>query len=77
MSLAVVLINDIFYTKGHILKHADQSNLVSVFSAILMSAIVIIGLTYRTEGKRYKLAWDAALIFLVYIINMILLYNLS
>lgn len=76
-NIFTLAINDIFYTKGHILKHADQSNLVSVFSAILMSAIVIIGLTYRTEGKRYKLAWDAALIFLVYIINMILLYNLS
>lgn len=76
-NILILAIDDIFYTKGHILKDADQNNLASVFAIILMSAIVIIGLTYRTEGKRYKLAWDAVLIFIIYIVNLIILYNLS
>jgi hypothetical protein len=42
-----------------------------------MTAVVIIGLTYRASGKRYLLAWDAVVIFLIYIANLVLLYNLG
>lgn len=76
-NILILAIDDIFYTKGHILKHANPVHIVSILSTILMSAIVIIGLVFRTEGKRYKLAWDAALIFLVYILNMIILYYMQ
>ncbi len=75
-NILILAIDDIFYTPGPILKHASASNIVSVFSTILMSAIVIIGLSFRAEGKRYLLAWDAALIFLIYVINLIALYHL-
>jgi len=76
-NILILALDDIFYTKGHILKDASDLNILSVFSAILMSAIVIIGLGYRTKGKRFVLAWDSALIFLVYIINIFLLYHFS
>lgn len=75
-NILILAIDDLFYTKGHLLKDASDNNQVSVFSTILMSAVVIIGLTFRSEGKRYKLAWDAALIFLIYVVNMIILYML-
>ena len=76
-NILILAIDDIFYTKGHILKDADQNNLISVFSAILMSTVVIIGLNYKTEGKRFKLAWDALLILVIYVINLTILYNLT
>ncbi len=76
-NILILAIDDIFYTKGHILKDASPNNIISVFSAILMTAVAIIGLSYRTKGKRYLLAWDAALIFLIYIVNLFLLYQLS
>jgi len=76
-NILILAIDDIFYTKGHILKDASPSNIISVFSAILMTAVAIIGLSFRTKGKRFLLAWDAALIFFIYIVNLILLYQLS
>ena len=76
-NILILAIDDIFYTKGHILKDASSNNIISVFSAILMTAVAIIGLSYRTKGKRFLLAWDAALIFLIYIVNLFLLYQLS
>ena len=33
---------------------------IPVFAVIIMSAIAIVGLTYRSGDKRYKLAWDLA-----------------
>lgn len=71
----ILFIDDVFYTSGHILKHASKSNMISVFAFIIMSAIVIIGLTYQAKGKRYFLAWDALLIFLVFVTSLFLLYK--
>jgi cation:H+ antiporter len=76
-NILILAIDDIFYTKGFILKDASPNNIISVFSAILMTAVAIIGLSFRTKGKRFLLAWDAALIFFIYIVNLILLYQLS
>lgn len=73
----ILFIDDLFYTKGTLLKDASDSHIISVFSVILMSAIAIIGLTYRTTEKRYFLAWDALLIFIIYVLNIVLLYKIS
>ena len=76
-NIFILFIGDLFYTQGHLLKDASDINLISVFAVILMSTVAIAGLTYRPKGKRYLLAWDALLIFIIYIINMILLYKMS
>ena len=76
-NILILALDDVFYTKGNILKDASDINIISGFAVIIMSAIVIIGLSFRPAGKRYILAWDAALIFLVYIVNILLLYFLS
>lgn len=76
-NILILAIDDLFYTKGHLLKDASDINILSAFATILMSAIVIIGLTFRSKGKRYFLAWDAALIFMVYLINILLLYRFT
>lgn len=73
-NILILAIDDLFYTKGLILQDASPSHLISILSTILMSAIVVIGLSYHAKGKRFFLAWDAVLIFLVYIINLILLF---
>ncbi len=74
-NILILALDDLFYTKGHIMKDAAEVNTLSVFATIIMSAVVIIGLIFRSKGKRYFLAWDAALIFFIYIINILLLYH--
>jgi cation:H+ antiporter len=76
-NILILAVNDGFYTKGHILKDASDAHMTSVFAVMIMTSIAIIGLTYRTEKKPFRMGWDAGLIFLVYIINMVLLYRLT
>ena len=76
-NILILAIDDILYTKGHILKDASVNNLFSVFSTILMTAVVIIGLSFHIKGKRYLLAWDAMLVGIIYCVNLFLLYKFT
>lgn len=76
-NILILAIDDFFYTKGYLLKDASDVNILSCLATIIMTAIAIIGLTYRLETKRYWLAWDALLIFGIYIVNAIALYILT
>lgn len=76
-NIVILSIDDLLYTKGHLLKDASDSNLISVFSVVIMTAIAIAGLNYHSKAKKnFFLAADTFLILLVFIINLILLYNL-
>lgn len=76
-NMLILALDDIAYTPGILLEDASGIHLLSVLSTILMTAVVIIGFCYRAPGKRFWLAWDAALIFIVYIINLVLLFRYS
>lgn len=72
-NIFTLAVNDVVYTRGLLLADASEAHIFSVLSTIAMSAIVIIGLTYHVRGKRFLLAWDAALILSVYAANAALL----
>jgi len=76
-NILILALDDLFYTRGFLLKDASDSHLISVFSTIIMTAIVIVGLTVRSASKRFLLAWDTLLIAVVYVVNMVLLYRFS
>ena len=76
-NVLILAIDDLVYTKGLLLKDASEFHVISVLSTVIMTAIVIMGLSYQAKGKRYLLAWDAALIFLVYIVNLIFVYHFT
>lgn len=75
-NIFILSLNDIYYP-GQLLKDANDYNLITVLSAILMSSLTILGITYRVQGKRYLMAWDVFLIFLVFVINLVLLYKFT
>jgi cation:H+ antiporter len=76
-NIFILAMDDFFYSKGSILVDASESNIISVFSIITMTAIAIIGLIYRSKSKSFILAWDTLLILIMYIFNMIILYHLQ
>jgi cation:H+ antiporter len=77
-NILILAIDDIFYTKGHLLKQASDINIVSVFSVIIMTAIAIAGFAFhKREKKKFLLATDTFLILCVYIINLLILYHLN
>lgn len=76
-NIFILFLSDIFYTKGLLLKDASDVNLISVFFVILMSVTAIIGLIYPSKEKKILMSWDTMAILALYIINVILLYQLS
>lgn len=75
-NIFILALDDIFFLRGPILSFVSPNHIISALSAIVMTTIAIIGLTYRTERKRFFLAWDSFGILLVYVINLMLLYML-
>lgn len=73
----ILFLDDLFYTRGHILKDASDANLLSVFFVILMSATAIIGFIFPSRTKLAILSWDTMIILLLYIVNMVMLYLMS
>lgn len=73
----ILAIDDIFYTKGFLLKDASDFHLVSVLSTIIMAAVAIIGLSYKASSKKFVLALDSAIIFGIYIISLVFIYHLA
>jgi cation:H+ antiporter len=77
-NILILAIDDIFYTKGHLLKDASDLHIISVFSVVIMTAIAISGLAYHNkQKKKYLMAADTLLILFVYIVNLTLLYTLT
>jgi cation:H+ antiporter len=75
-NIFILAIDDIFFIKGPILSFVNINHIISALSAIAMTTIAIIGLTYRAEKKPLLLAWDSIGIVLVFVINLMLLYML-
>nr|NIR15893.1 hypothetical protein [Desulfobacterales bacterium] len=62
--------------KGPLLAAVETNHIVSAISAIVMTSIAAIGLTYRASKKQLPVAWDAMAIMVVYILNLLVLFFL-
>jgi len=76
-NIFIISLDDLFFVKGPLLSFVNQSHAIPALSAIVMTAIAIIGLTYRAERKKLFLAWDSAGIVFIFVINLMLLYMLK
>jgi len=75
-NILILALDDIAYPSGPLLGVASASNLITVFSVILMYGLFLAGLTYRASKKRLRLAWDTGSILAVYAASIILMYLL-
>lgn len=76
-NIFILALDDIFFIKGPILSYSNPNHIVSALSAIMMTAVAILGLTYRTAKKPLFIAWDSMALIIVYVINLMLLYMLK
>jgi cation:H+ antiporter len=53
----------------------SATHALTAVAAMMMTAIAIIGLTYRAQRKRYRLSWDALAIIAVYLLMAVLLWR--
>jgi cation:H+ antiporter len=73
-NIAILGIDDVFYTKGVLTSHISPSHGIAAITAITMTAIAIVGLTYRATRKRLLLAWDSWSIIGVFLFGLFALY---
>lgn len=76
-NIFILFLDDIFYTKGTILTHASDANLVTIFGTIIMTAIILIGLTFHAKKKRYFLGYDTIALFWTYFATITILYFIT
>ncbi|MBE9529200.1 MAG: sodium:calcium antiporter [Proteobacteria bacterium] len=76
-NIAIITVEDLFYTKGSLLGAVSSEHAVMGFIAMMMTGVAIVALTYRARKKFFlRLSWDAFALVLGYIISIILLYRM-
>jgi cation:H+ antiporter len=73
-NVVILSLDDLFYTKGPLLSYISGNHLVTANAAISMTAVAIIGLTYRVSKKLLFFAWDSLAILVVYLFASVVLY---
>jgi cation:H+ antiporter len=75
-NMAILAVDDLFFVRSPLLAVVEQQHLIAVMSAVAMTGLAVAGLIYRSPKKRYRLSWDTFGIFLVFVVNLVLLYIL-
>lgn len=75
-NIIYLAVDDIFYTKGTLLANVDASHAITAFTAVMMSALAIIGFIFQPERRAVlKLTWISLGLFLLYILNTWVLFQ--
>ncbi|HEY5542544.1 MAG TPA: DNA integrity scanning protein DisA nucleotide-binding domain protein [Candidatus Binatia bacterium] len=73
-NMAILAVDDLLYLKGPILAHASPAHVGTANAAMAITAIAVIGLTYRVSKKRLLFAWDSWAILAVYVFAVSVVY---
>jgi len=74
-NLLIVAIDDALYLKGPFLSHVSPLHGLSVFSALMMTGVVVVGLIFRPRERLLRfVSWAGLLLFSIYLLNTWLLY---
>src|SRR5690606_17206345 len=75
-NIGILAIDDFAYTKGPLLSSLKGDHIVTASAAIVMTAIAIIGLIYRSTGKRFWFGWDSIAVLGVFVLANVILFLL-
>ncbi len=74
-NLAILAVDDLFYTPAPLLSAVSTIHLVSALSALLMTGLVIAGLLYRPPEKLFgTVGWISILMLWIFGTNVVFLY---
>lgn len=76
-NMGILAVDDMLYLRGPLLAQVAEAHLITVLTALMMTAIAIIGLTYRSTHRNRWGSWDALGIGIVYVAGAVLLYAAS
>lgn len=78
-NMFIIVICDIAYTKGIFLRDIRIIHIIPALLALLMCAVVILGIVYKEKGgiTKRKLSYVSLIIFFLYFIALFILYKLG
>jgi cation:H+ antiporter len=66
-NIAVLGIDDLLYTRGPLLGAVSGAHALTAVAAMTMTAVAVLGLTYRSRAKGFYASWDALGIGAIYL----------
>ncbi len=76
-NIGILAIDDMIFTRGPLLAHISGSHIITTIAALTMTAIAVVGITYRTSKQRQLFPWDSVGIVLIYLTTTAVLYALA
>lgn len=74
-NVAILGLDDVLYAAGPLLESVSAAHVITVIAAMLMTAIAVIGVTYRAQHKRFRLSWEAIAMLVIYAAGLMLLWR--
>lgn len=75
-NILVLAVDDLFFLRGPLFSYTDPHHIVPALSAVAMSSVAVIGLSYRARKKKFFIAWDSLAIMGLFALNVLMLYIL-
>ena len=74
-NIVILTVDDLAFLTGPLLAHVSPIHGVSALSAVIMSAVTILGLRYRSKTRVLKtVGWTSLCLFLLYLLNTYVVY---
>ena len=75
-NIVILAVNDLFYAPGPLFAAVSPSHIMTALTAVMMSALVIVGLIYRPQGRGVAgVSWISVGLFVLYLLNTWLLFQ--
>lgn len=75
-NIVILAVNDLFYAPGPLFAVVSPSHVMTALTAVMMSALVIVGLIYRPQGRGVAgVSWISVGLFMLYLLNTWLLFQ--
>jgi cation:H+ antiporter len=76
-NVTILALDDLLYFQGPLLGEVSRGHVVTADAAMAMTAIAVIGLTYRASKKYFLFAWDSLAIVVVYALAVAIIYRVG
>jgi cation:H+ antiporter len=74
--IVILALDDVFYRKGSLFAHVDASHALTAFTAVMMSALVVVGLVFRPQRRVVLgLTWVSLGLLMLYVLNSWIIFE--
>jgi len=76
-NMVIIIVSDIAYRGGSVLKAVSLTHTLTAILGLILSAIAVIGLFYRSKKTFLTIGWDSITITAIYLFGAYLLFQLG